>query len=311
MLESLYTSTKELTFSGTPAFMGYVTSWDAMVLFNGASLDKIFRDGTQANLGQTPLTWGIGGRQGGRHFWMPYSTDPIDCYGADDITGQPHFDDVLNPTWPIPFGTWRVGDCLDDRLGYFLHNAGGGGLINIYRLADGYLLGSVTMAGVGLFDFLAPAGDGVALACDKESGVVALLDYVNQAWIWQSSVPVFLCAAYDSRHDLVITLQSDKKIRIFLALPYAATLADPIFVPTITEAHRLHGYKVRTRLTGAGGEPCPGYWIEWSLLGDPAKGYLEKAVSKTDQDGYAWNFYFGPAAVGDTGQETIKVKVTI
>lgn len=315
MLELLYTSTKALDFFNpygfVPGFMGYVASWDAMILLNYQRLDKIFRDGSQENLGVPPADWSMGARQGGRPIWFPDSPNPLNCYGADEITGQPRFDAILNPTWPIPSMAWQGGDCLDDRLGYFVHSAGWGGDIKIYRLMDGHLLGQVSIPGGPYFAFLAPAGDGRVLACDKSSGVVALLDYLQPEWLWQGRVRPFLCATYDIRHDLVITLEADKKIRVYLLTPLPATLAAPIFSPAVAPAHRLHGYQVRTRLTGDGGEACPGYWIAWALTGQPPKGYLDQPYSKTDQNGFAENFYFGPAAAGDTGPETIQVKVVI
>jgi hypothetical protein len=51
--------------------------------------------------------------------------------------------------------------------------------------------------------------------------------------------------------------------------------------------------------------------VHWSLKGLPARGYLLKDKSKTDADGYAENFYFGPAAVGEVGSETIQVRVAV
>ena len=309
MLELLYTSIRQITFQyGNPGFMGYVNSWDALTLVNYTRLDKVFRDGTQLNIGQA--IYSQGGRQGGRYYYFNFSTSPVSCFGADEITGQPHTDDILNPTWPIPFELQRPGDFLDDRAGIFLHNLSAG-IIRAYRLADGSQIGDISVPGGPWYDFLAPAGEGRVLACHKASGQVAFLDFFNRLVLWKSTVRPCICATYDLRHDLIITLETDRKIRVYLTIPVPASLAAPAFIPAVAHAHRLHGYQVQTRLTGGAGEVCPGYWIEWTLTGQPPKGYLEKPYSKTDQDGYAENFYFGPAAIGDTGQETLKVTVII
>jgi hypothetical protein len=315
MLELLYTSTKALDFFNpygfVPGFMGFIESWDAMLLLNYQRLDKVFRDGTQVYLGSPSWNWSLGSRQGGRAIWFPYSTNPVSVYAADEITGQPRPEEILNPSWPIPFMSWKSGDCLDDLLGLFIHSQFGmNGPIKIFRLQDGYLLGQMPVTGAS-YDFLAPAGPGRVLACLKSSGQVALLDYVHQTWLWQGRVRPFLCACYDLHHNLVITLEGDKKIRVYLTTAAPATLAAPSFNPAVAQAHRLHGYKVKARLTGDGGEACPGYWIAWTLTGQPPKGYLDQPYSQTDQEGYAENYYFGPAAAGDIGSETIQVKAVI
>ena len=313
MLELLYISTRTITLNSgqTPACLVYLQAWDACLLLNYSTLDKVFRDGTQLNLGIPIGTWLMGGRQGGQHFWIaPNDANPVYGYGADEITGQPHFDEILNPDWLIPLGTYRSGDFIDDRLGWFFHNSGAGE-VQQYRLADGQLMQTFIIPDGPLYDFLVSAGGGRLLACHKSTGKVALLDYQQGAVLWQSVVRPFWCATYDLRHDLIITLESDLKIRLYLPTPVPAVLSAPAFMPAAPEVHRLHGYPVQTRLTGDSGEPCPGYWIEWSLLGDPAKGYLSRPRSKTDANGYADNFYFGPAASGDLGVETVRAQVII
>ena len=237
--------------------------------------------------------------------------NPIYCYGADEITGQPLYNEILNPAWLIPLGLYRTGDYVDDRAGLFFHNAPAGA-IQIYRLADGQLLQTFNLPGVsGYGDFLAPAGGARLLAAQKSTGKVALLDYQQGAVLWQSRVRPFCGATYDLRHDLIITLETDGKIRLYLLTPVPAVLSAPAWTPAVTEVHRLHGYPVQVRLTGDAGEPCPGYWIEWSLAGSPAKGSLLRPRTRTDAEGYAANYYFGPAGAGDTGLETIQAQVII
>ncbi|MDD2900826.1 MAG: hypothetical protein PHU44_00155 [Syntrophales bacterium] len=309
MLEQIYTSTKVVNFvSGVqPGGFCYLASWDAFFLLNFTRVDKVFRDGTQVNIGNPVSYWSLGNRQGGRHFWFPYTTSPLDCYAADEITGQPSLAEVLNPAWKIPFGTWRAGDYLDEVAGLFLHNAYNG-LIKIFRLADGVQTGQIQVPSGPSNDSLAYVSPGKAMAFHKASGKVALLDYLIPALVWESKVAPFTAVAFDCRHNLVAALGADGKLRIYLLTPVPASLSSPAFSPA-GDPYRLGGKKVTTQLTGDMGEPCPDYWVHWQLLGTPPQGSLWKDKSKTDVQGVAENFYFGPADT--TGEETIKVRVIV
>jgi hypothetical protein len=117
-------------------------------------------------------------------------------------------------------------------------------------------------------------------------------------------------AAYDCLHRLIVTVETDLKVRLFTLDPVPATLSSPVFVPAEAHHHRLTGGRVQTRLTGGDGEPCGNYWIHWNLLGSP-KGELLKDKSKTDGNGYAENYYYGPPPSGTIGEETILVSVKV
>ncbi|RJR37197.1 MAG: hypothetical protein C4567_13160 [Deltaproteobacteria bacterium] len=307
MFEQIYTSTKAVRFESgiQPGGLCYLASWDAFFLLNFNKVDKVFRDGTQISMGNPISGWAMGNRQGGRHCWFPYSISPIDCYGADEITGQYNPLGILNPNWKIP--AWRAGDYVDDVAGVFLHSVSAG-LIKIFRLADGYEVGQVLIPSGPLYDSIAYVSPGQAFAFDKESGKVALIDYLTPTLLWQSKVAPFAAAAFDCRHHLVVTLGTDGKIRIYLCTPVPASLSAPAFSP-VGNPYRLAGKKVITTLTGDMGEPCQDYWIHWELLGTPPRGSLLKDKSKTDAQGQAENFYFGPVDTG--GEETIKVRVIV
>ena len=309
MLEQIYTSTKVLSFESgfQPGGLCYLASWDAFFLLNYTRVDKVFRDGTQVNIGKPISGWSMGNRLGGRHFWFPYTTSPIDCYAVDEITGQYCPEEILNPAWKIPFGTWRAGDYIDEMAGLFLHN-NYNGLIEIFRLSDGFQIGQIQVPSGPSYDSIIYVSPGLAMALDKGSGKVALLDYRTLALVWQSKVAPFVAAAYDCRHNLVVTLGADRKLRIYLITPLPAILSSPAFSPS-GNPYRLAGKKVTTLLTGDMGEPCPDYWIHWELLGIPPKGSLWKNKSKTDSLGQAETYYFGPADI--IGEETIRVRVIV
>ena len=96
-------------------------------------------------------------------------------------------------------------------------------------------------------------------------------------------------AAYDSAFHVLVSIGTDNKTRVYCreAWPYA--LSNPVFDPATV--YGLKGNTVKVRLTGQEGEPCPGWWVHWELasVGGAPLGYLDKYVSKTDKDGYAWN----------------------
>jgi hypothetical protein len=310
MLELLYTSHKTISTSGNgPAGLVYVGSWDALLLLNGTRLDKLFRDGSRATMGVVGGFWGPGSRVSARAYWINnYGPGTATIYAADEVTGQYCVSQVLDPAWPVPAGLKGAGNFLDDWAGIYVHNEGPG-QVGFYRLTDGALLGRVQLNSTSVFDSLSYVGRNKVLAFQKSTGKIALLDYLNRIILWQSKVRPALACAYDSRHNLVVTVESDHKVRVYLTTPIPATLSAPEFYPAVAQVTRLLGYPVRARLLGDAGEPCPGYWLRWDFVNIPAKGYLQKAMSCTDQNGYAQNYYFGPPLA--TGQETIRVEVTI
>ena len=146
------------------------------------------------------------------------------------------------------------------------------------------------------------------MAFRHDTGDVALVDYQGKKVLWKSKVRPCRWSAYDCLHDLIITVESDKLVRIYLLNPVPATLTAPTFTPA---AQRFQGCVVKTRLRGAHGEVCPGYWVRWEITGSPPKGARFKLASKTDENGYAENFYYGPAQGEEIGAETLKVSVKV
>jgi WD40 repeat protein len=309
MLELLYISTKVITSFGTgPLQLVFLTSWDSLLLLNGYRVEKIFRDGTQAILGSmgSGNTWGPGSRVGGRAYWIQdYGPGTATIYSADEIIGKYQLGEILNPTWPIPSNRKAPGNFVDEYIERYVVN-GAAGIVYIYNLTTGSLLGQLQLNSTSIFDSLSYAGRNKVLAFQKSTGKIALIDYTNIEILWQGSVSPALVCAYDSKHDLVLTIASDLKVRIYLITPLPATLSAPEFYPAVASVTRKKGYPVRVRLTGAGGEPCVGYWVIWET---PVLGYLQKTKSETDEDGYAWNFYFGPASL--TGSQRLYTEVVI
>lgn len=283
---------------GNDHYLCYVQLMDAFLLLNATKLKKIFRDGSEFNIG-LPGSGVMGSRVLGRPWWT-YSASFLSLFSADEITGQPYWDILLNPNWPIPYDTCGIGDYLDDQRGLLLH---GGYWADIYDLNTGTRLARISMG--WWVDGFSYAGQNQVLAYNKSGGHVALLDYVSQTILWQSTVSPFTLLAYDNLHDLIVTLQSDGLIRIYLLTAIPASLSAPVFDPATV--HCLQGHQATVRLTGDQGEPCGGYTVDWSLAG--AKGWLEHSQSQTDNEGYASIFYFGPRS--GSGTETLQAQVTI
>jgi hypothetical protein len=230
-------------------------------------------------------------------------------WAADEISGNYHYDDVLSGAWSPPTEAFRPGGYVDDRRGLILY-AYVNRRLHFIDLVTGAETTYMTLPGTGtMYDHLAWAGEGLVMAIDFETGRVAMVDYVNRRVLWSSVIRPCIMAAYDCLHRLIIAVEADLKVRVYTLDPVPAVLTNPAFIPA-TDQHRLMGSPVQTRLTGDDGEPCPDYWIHWSLLGTP-KGELLKDKSQTDADGYAENYYFGPPEAGEIGEETILVSAKV
>jgi hypothetical protein len=295
MLELLYTSNKILTIPapGEASFFAYLAAWDAFLLSDGLKLYKVFRDGSQFPIGVPP---GVpGNRVGSDVFWNVGGI----CYASEDLTGQYQPQKVLNPTWTFPpFDT--PGTYLDDTQGIVL-SVGSQGVIPAYRLSNGSALPAITLPNWSphVLNSLAPVGPAKVLAFNQ-TGLVALVNYLLGQVLWSGMVDPCQVAAFDSKNNLVVTLGSDLKIRIYLTTPKPASLSNPEFYPAVTKVSREIGYQVRTRLTGSNGELCPGMVVNWI---PPNLGTLAQTQTLTDSEGYAYNTYFAPAVA--TGSDTL------
>jgi len=315
MLNLIYTSSKTITpFSGywNNTHICYLKTWDAMLFHESYMLrytSKLFRDGSLAKMIiNPPSTYFLFSRVYGRHAWLEASMNRIAVLAADEIMGY-NIEEVISGSWEADTYSRRPGNFIDDEAGIAI-TCYYSSILRFWDLSTGNMIAELNLGtGTGIqYDHLAWAGYHRIVAIDYTTGKVVLLDYIARIIIWQTSISPCILAAYDCVHNLVITIQSDHKVRVYImeAVPY--TLQAPYLVPTETHLHRLTGTVVKTRLTGDQGEVIPNYWIHWSLLGTPI-GSLEKERSKTDENGYAENYYFGPE-VG-LGSDTIKVRVVI
>jgi hypothetical protein len=312
VLEQIYTSRKAVTISYSWSYvaMVYLRTWDALIFFtwpNPSACYKLFRDGSQAKMLEGMPSVGLITRVEGRHAWLDtYFLTEGRIYPADEITGNYHVDTILNSNCLSPYGYHPF---IDDKARLLLATYVNG-LVHRYDLDTGAEIApTLTLATRDLYDQIAWAGNGRVFVGHKGSGRMALIDYFTWQILWQSKVRPCAAMAYDCLHDLIITVESDGLVRLYITDPVPAELSPPVFVPDSLTQYRLKGSKVKTRLTGDVGEVIPNRIVTWSLLN--GKGYLEKDKTLTDGAGWAKNYYFGPEVSGVTGAETVQVEAGI
>ena len=327
MYEKTFESTKLVTPGGaSPANwtqMIFVTPWDAFFCANTWEWARVFRDGTKVAYGvpsggYTPIPR-VGGYAG-------FYSGNGRVYGTYEIDQLPNPNEVLNPDWPIPYALapWtNVGAFLDDQNQRYLYQPNANS-VRVYDLRTGAILGTITHNTGEYFKSLNWVQHGQVAGLASSSGKVKIIDYLFGLNVVEAGrIDPHRVAAYDSAFQVLVSIGVDHKTRVYCreAWPYA--LSNPVFDPATV--YGLKGNTVKVRLTGQEGEPCPGWWVHWYLAGGwwspgdghgaPAQqffplGYLDKHVSKTDKDGYAWNLYFGPDD-GETGHTTIRCSVVL
>jgi WD40 repeat protein len=221
-------------------------------------------------------------------------------YGAYEIDQLPNPNEVLNPGWAIP--GFSGGAFVDDLSQRFISQPNSN-QVRVSDLKTGAVLGTITHSAGEYFKTIAWVQHGRVAGICSSSGKVKIMDYLSGLNVVEAGrIDPHRVAAYDSAFHVLVAIGMDNKTRVYCreAWPYA--LSNPVFDPPTV--YGLKGNTVKVRLTGQEGEPCPGWWAHWELegVGGAPLGCLDKYVSQTDKDGWAWNLYFGPDdnAVGQT-----------
>jgi len=305
MYEKTFESTKLATPKDSAApwtQMIFVTPWDAFFCANMWEWARVFRDGTRVAYGvpsggYTPLP-----RVGG---YAAFYSGNGRVYGAYEIDQLPNPNEVLNPDWLIDYShasSSLVGAFIDDRNQRYLHQPNASS-VRVYDLRTGAVLGAITHNTGEYFKSLNWVQHGQVAGICSGSGKVKIMDYLSGMNVVEAGrIDPHRVAAYDSAFNVLVAIGTDHKTRVYCREAWPYTLSNPVFDPAAV--YGLKGNTVKVRLTGQEGEPCPGWWIHWELVGvgGAPLGYLDKYVSQTDKDGWAWNLYFGPDdnAVGQT-----------
>jgi hypothetical protein len=305
MIELIYTSNKITGL--TPAydwFMLYANSPDALIICNNTYLYKVFRDGTTCFIGRVSDCKAISLNEG-RIGWydnIPSRSTYQRFLLSDEFAFQPHFMEIINPDWLFPsaYGSDKSYIDLNKRL-WIGWSSGYPKLLNCINIDSGEVIWTVDLVPLGTSylpihylskDYVIVVGIGdTAYIVNIDTGV--LKDTFQ--------IPVCWGNAYDFNHGLFITIESDQKVRVYLADRYPASFSAVISEYGVLQAYR--GCDIKVRLLSSNNLPCPDRLVTWELPN--SLGALEKVVSETDIDGYAWNYYYGPTVAG--GTEKIKV----
>lgn len=337
MLELLYMSTKTVTFGVAIPKAIYLASWDG-VLYNdttysigGSDFRKFFKDGTSFAMGQAEFTGQYLSAEGGRGAAKVYSYihddgyyDQTDVAMLDEVSGLPLLGQTINRVDMT--GKVNDGSFIDHMLGLAYtpgtawnsqYSAGGWYYqkVLVYSLTTGALVRTLDIPystgvkwssmwarlhyvdGASLLMCAWKSADGRIVVFDRETGKLTfsgLVNHDNRAIV------------YDSTHHVLIVLLSSGQVAVYALNNVGYALS----APSLSPAPALYTLsRVKTRLTSASGQGVPSQGVLWYLSGD--KGALEKPYSLTDADGYAENWYYGPAGSFGLGSETINVEVSV
>ena len=204
------------------------------------------------------------------------------------------------------------------------------GVISIYTIeADTSVTGPVSAGNVDTssvsgWSQLTPYKEGRFIAYNKTNGRIAILVVGDLLSGLDAEAAKLTDTALDTGFDYVwynpwnkifcgIT-ESTGAVKIYADLVQPDALSNPELLDIASPLHPVQGTRLRTRLTSAVTghptqtfEPVKGWLVDWNLLG---LGSIQRSQSKTDEDGYAENYYFGPlTGAGLPAQEELDVSV--
>jgi len=290
----------------------YLRHWDAFLGLTPTHYAKVFRDGTTIFFGKRSGSYEPVGRVDSLLAYWGRWTEAL-C-PAFPINGLPNPNVVLNPGWNIEYGMGPdsvTGTFVDERRMVYLHQPNTH-RIDIYSVETRQKTGEIQHNTGEYFHSLAWVQEGQVAGFCKASGKIRIMTYLgsDKKVIESDRIDPFRVAAYDSEHHLFFAVGTDYRARLYCREAWSENLSAPTFEPA--SVYGLKANRLKTRLTGDDGKPIPGMWVHWELEGvdGPIIGSLDKAVSMTDKDGWAENFYYGPDE-GLTGLNKVKVRVAL
>lgn len=331
MLELLYTSTQTVTLGLAIPKAVYLASWDGVLYHDttlwGNDFRKFFRDGTSFTMGLTHFTGQYLSAEGGRGAVKVYEYihddgyyDKTDVVMLDEISGLPllgHYLNDVDMTGKVKDGSFidHQNDLAYTPGSWFQSGGIHYQIVLVYSLSTGALVRTLNVPfstsytwssmwahihyvnSTSLLLCAYQSSDGKVVIFDRETGTVTFSGVVD---------PSNKAIAYDSHHNVLIVLLNSGQVAVYALNNVGYTLSAPSFSPS-PALYTLS--KVKTRLTSASGQGVAGQGVLWWLTGD--RGSLEKPYSLTDQEGYAENWYYGPAGSFGLGSETINVEVSV
>jgi len=314
MNEKLFESTKlaQLDYAlDSWQSLCYVSTWDAFLAQSVFEWSRVFRDGTKVKFGKPSGSYTMLARVKG---FPAYCSTAGIVYSAFEINGLPNPNERLNPNWTIPLGlrpTTTTGRFIDDVNQVYLHQPNAN-RIDIYSLETGVKVGEIVHNTRECFVSLSWVQQGQVAGMCKTSGKVCIMDYLSSdpQVLGTGNISPFKVAAYDTAFKLFVTIGTDHKVRVYNGELLPTGLSAPVFTPVTVSG--INANEVKVRLTGQGGEPLAGWWVNWELedVGGGIIGSLDKYGTPTNAEGYASNLYIGPDD-GSTGQCKIKASVVL
>jgi hypothetical protein len=235
----------------------------------------------------------------------------------DEIVGLPLLGEPLNGADLT--GKVAKGSFIDYVKG-FIYTPGSrvfsGGMycqeVKIYFLTTGALTGTIYVPFSATTDWTYPLArlhhaDASNLLLSADGSRIVLFDRLTGAVTFKGTITANRRGvAYDSIHNVIIALLNSGQVAVYALNNVGYALSTPSLSPS-PALYTLS--KVTTRLTSADGQGVAGKAILWWLTN--GKGSLEKPYSLTDVDGYAENWYYGPAGDFGLGPETVNVEVVV
>ena len=317
MLELVYTSTKTVPTPSVFMDIRYMKPWRAfwtnyttLDRDPGDSIRKILHDGTCLDMSygtwpylQDPLSL-VGGNTG---FYQRISWDPPPgwskkVFPADEFLGTMEIKKGVSTTL-----TTLANRCMVDLENELIYEPGSNKVI-VKNLSDGSTVREMTgLTGVNLFSDIHWVRNNEAVAMYYSTGIVVFFNYITGDLLLKTKVTPYEngAGAYDCVNHVIMTIQSDLKTRIYVPTPVPNHFSGPTLSPVSPEQWG-HSH-VTVQLLGDQNEPCADWWVHWRLVN--GKGWLEDLVSKTDKDGYAYNYYYSPTLESQLGSETLYAEV--
>jgi len=312
VLEKVFTSTKQVPAINPlqTAYLRFMKAWRAFYYsFYGdtGSLYKLFHDGTCIEMSDGERNTPMATVGGGVCFYIgkTYSGFPraYKVYPADEFMAVHIIADGVS----VSSFTSNTGSMIDLENGKYY--VPGTNIVTIKQLSNGATLQNLSISGMTGNHTLHWVRNGEAVGLNYSTGNTIFFNYATGEKLLTTKIDPFFrsLGAYDCVNHVIVTVGSDRYVRVYVPVAVPHHFSGPTLNPSSPEQWG-HSH-VTARLLGDQNEPCADYWVHWRLLN--GKGWLEDYVSKTDEDGYAYNYYFSPTLESQLGSEEIFVEVVV
>jgi hypothetical protein len=168
-----------------------------------------------------------------------------------------------------------------------------------------------TLTGMANASFLSWARERGHVWVGGTSGRVVRYDYLNHV----ASSPVFCIGVtsgvtalfYSAKHNVFVSMHQVVlafEMRVWARTPLPVSVSAPAASPAVAAGHAS---TLTVRVLGSDSDPCPNEAVTWALTGE---GTLDRAVTETDDAGYATNRLVLPVgAAGPSVQIDVEVNI--